>query len=446
MEFPKGIFKANDIRGLLPEITVELAEQVGRVLVQKYQAKKVLVGRDMRETSPQLAEAMIAGITAAGADVVSMGMVTTSLFNWAVTTQGVDVGVMITASHNPAEYNGIKVALADGEPVSGERLFTLMNLVVPNADVAGRVEEKEFIGEYLAYVLAAAGTLPSVKDVKLVVDYGSGMGAVTFAPLLARLGIQAVELYEEPDARFPYHEANPAKESTLIDLKAKMKEIGADFGVAIDGDGDRIGFVDSEGVTLRGDQTLALLVQAYLQDHDSAKVVVAPNHGWASADAMREAGAELIEDRIGRTFAIRKMRESGAEIGGEISSHFFFKPFRDLESIDYTFLLILLAWKRSGSTFADLVRPLRTFVNSGEVNIEVEAKDAVIARVKEVYIPQATIVNELDGIRCEFGRDWWFIVRASNTEPVIRLTVEATSEDVMRARVDELVELMTRGE
>lgn len=441
-EFSKRIFKAYDIRGLLDEVTPEIAGQVGRAAVAKLGGKTVLVGRDMRATSPQLAEAAIEGALAMGARVVDIGLTTTSMFNWAVTSQGVDIGIMVTASHNPAEYNGMKLANSTGQPISGEELYGFVLEDFTDAPERGQVETRDLLDAYLDAVLEAAGELPDFSGTKLVVDYGNGMGSYTVKPLLARLGVDVIELYPELDARFPNHEANPAKEETLVDAKNALEVNHADFAVATDGDGDRIGFIDNEGVTLRGDQTLALLAELVLSKHAGAKIVVAPNHGWASTDFMKNLGAELINERIGRTFVIRKMHETGAVLGGEISSHFFYNKFHNLESIDFTMLLVLSIWKTSGKTFAELARPLRQYVNSGEINEEIEDKAAALARIKETYAPNASVVDEIDGIRCEFGRDWWFIVRPSNTEPLLRLTVEAANEDLLQEKTNELLALM----
>lgn len=442
MEFNKEIFRAYDIRGLLDEVTPEIAHAVGVALVAKLGGKKILVGRDMRKTSPELSEALKDGVMKAGGDVIDIGLTTTSMFNWAVIAEKADLGAMITASHNPAEYNGIKVAKSDGEPISGMEMYELVkDQDAPVSDRQGTVLATEVRDNYIDAVLRAGKEL-NVAGAKLVVDYGNGMGAVTIRPLLERLGVSVTELYAEPDASFPNHEANPAKEETLVDLKKKIVETGADFGVAVDGDGDRIGFVDNEGVSLRGDQTLALLAESILRDHPGEKVVVAPNHGWAATRYIESHGGELVGDRIGRTFAIKRMRESNVAIGGEISSHFFYRDFNYLESIDYTLVLLLSIWKKSGKTFAELARPLRAFHNSGEVNFEIKNKQAALDLIKKTYAPGATVVNELDGIRCEFDDAWWFIVRPSNTEPLIRLTVEAKDEVILKEKLAELSSLL----
>ncbi|MBI1908166.1 hypothetical protein HYS28_01975 [Candidatus Uhrbacteria bacterium] len=308
--------------------------------------------------------------------------------------------------------------------------------MVPAA-TRGNVIPHDVLPSYLDACLATV-ELPDVRGTKIVIDYGNGMGATSMQPLCARLGLEVVELYAEPDARFPNHEANPAKEHTLADVKAAVVREGAAFGVALDGDADRIAFIDNEGASLRGDQTLALLAQAALKDHPGAKIIVAPNQSWTSPDAIRAAGGEPVEVAVGRSRVIKAMHNMCAVLGGELSSHFMFREFNNLEAVDFAFVRMLAIWKASGVAFADMARPLRTFANSGEVNLEVRDKAAALARVEERYAKDATAVNRLDGVRCEFGRDWWFLVRASNTEPILRLTVEATTPEAMEARRDEL--------
>lgn len=443
MDFPVSIFRANDIRGLLEEVTPELARAAGQALVSVTGAKTVVVGRDMRSTSLALEAAAIEGITSMGANVVSIGMCTTSMYNFAVVSQeGIEAGLMITASHNPPEYNGIKMARHDGLPLSGIEMREPICAggFVP-AGTPGTVTTHDILPAYLD--MCMHGVVDGVfSGVRAVVDYGNGMGAIAFRPLAARLGLNLVELYAEPDARFPNHEANPAKDETLDDLKATILREKADVGIAFDGDADRVAFVDNEGKTVRGDQMVALLSQDILRARPGGKVIVAPNMGWATTDAVTQAGGVPVEERIGRTFVIKRMRAEGAVLGGEVSSHFFFEETHGLEAVDYAAVRTLSLWKRMGGTFADFVRPLRRYANSGEVNREVHDKAAVMAAIEAKYSPAASRVNTLDGIRCEFNRDWWFIVRPSNNEPLLRLTVEATSQELMEEKRDEILSLM----
>ncbi len=454
MPFSPSVFRANDIRGLLEEITPDLARQAGKAIVVKTGAKTVVVGRDMRSTSPELLVAAIDGITSMGASVVNIGMCTTSMYNFAVASRDdIDAGLMVTASHNPPEYNGIKMAMGNGYPLSGidmkdlicETTFPSPSKGEGQGEVygAGSVAEFDLLPSYLDKCLD--GIQPDAfAGMKIVVDYGNGMGALSVRPLLERLGATFSELYAEPDARFPNHEANPAKDETLADLKAAVLRENADLGIALDGDADRVAFVDDEGRTVRGDQTLALLAREMLATRPGASVVVAPNMGWATTDMIAESGGTCVEDKVGRTLVIKAMHASGAVLGGEVSSHFFFEETSNLEAVDYAIVRVLSLLKSTGGTFADLVRPLRRYVNSGEVNREVHDKAATMAAIEAKYAPIATKTNKLDGIRCDFDRDWWFIVRPSNGEPLLRLIVEAKTEDLMKEKRDEIVALMTQ--
>lgn len=442
MLVPAHIFKKNDIRGLLAEVTPEIARQTAMATVEITDAKRVVVGQDMRSTSPSLAQAAVEGVMAMGANVLDIGQCTTSLFNFAVSSQpDVDAGLMVTASHNPAEYNGIKCAWANGLPIPGTDFLPLMTEDYSPAAQAGEVEEGKVLEEYLEFCLRAVDAR-SFVGTKVVIDYGNGMGALTVRKLAQKLGLQVVELYSEPDARFPNHEANPAKEETLVDVKAMVLRENADFGIALDGDADRVAFIDNEGMSLRGDQTLALLAAATLKHNPGAKVIVAPNQSWVTREAITTAGGECVEVMVGRTTVIRAMYDEGAILGGELSSHFMFAESHNLEAVDLAIVKILALWKESGMTFADLVRPLRVMSNSGEVNLEVHDKESALGRLEAMYVAEATVVNRLDGIRCEYNKDWWFLVRASNTEPILRLIVEAKTEEMMISKRDELVAMI----
>lgn len=442
MPIPRHIFRSYNIRGLLHEVTPEVAQKAAHALIAITGAKKVVVGRDMRQTSPELAEAAITFFLEQGVDVVDIGMCTSSMYNFAVTSRSdVGAGFMVTASHNPAEYNGIKMAHPDGLPIAGTEVLARAEdaLVVPKAK--GKREEYDILGQYLEQCLALAKA-PEVRGVKIVIDYGNGMGALSMRPLCEKLGLDVVELYPEPDARFPNHEANPAKEETLADLKKKILEVGAAFGVAIDGDADRIAFVDNEGVAVQGDLTLALMASDRLAQYPKGKILYSINASWAIDDAVRAAGGEPVPCPVGNTKIIKIMQEQKGILGGEVSSHFFFPEFHNLEAIDFAFLVVLGIWKRSGKAFADVVRPLRKYFNSQEMNYEVEDKDGAIAALQRAYEQQATKCISIDGLRYEFNRDWWILVRKSNTEPLIRVTIEAKSAELLEEKKGEVKEVL----
>lgn len=411
-------------------------------MVVKKQAKTVVVGRDMRETSPALKAAVIRGITQMGGNVVDVGMCTTSMFNFAVSsTPGVDLGVMVTASHNPADYNGIKVCLASSEPISGKELFSLVTEEFPLHASVGSIEESDILEAYLKKALSLVD-LPDLSGTSLVVDYGNGMGVLSVRPLLERLGVTIHELFPEPDARFPNHEANPAVEENLSDLKAAVKEHKADFGIALDGDVDRMKIVDEKGDSIATDLSHAFLMHDVLTQAGGGKAVVTMNISNATRDAIASAGGEVVECPVGRTNVISKMLEVDAVVGGEVSGHIMFRDFASLESIDYAILRTLALWKRRGKKMSEIAAAFDTYANSGEVNREVRDKDAVLSKLEEVYASQASQTDTTDGVRCRFKNDWWFILRKSNTEPVVRLTVEAKTRELMEQRRDEILAFM----
>jgi len=440
MAYPKKVFKAYDIRGLLEEVTEELAEDVGSALAHMTGSKTIVVGRDMRSTSPALAEAAIRGITARGVNVIDIGLCSTPIFYYAVTfLEGVQGGLMVTASHNPAEYNGIKLMDAEGMPMSGDDIYAaIQSMPEAGEGELGTVEKRDVLDAYLDRVIELAD-LPDVSRFSLAVDYGNGMGALAMQPLLKRLGITATELYAEPDATFPNHQADPVQEKNLVDVKKLINEVKPDFGVAIDGDADRIGFLDEFAETIRGDLMLALFTEDLLKEKSGAGIAVAPNQTWAIFDAVEKYGGTLVETKIGHTNVSLGMKAVEAEIGGEISSHFFFKDFGYLESPEFALCLTLKKLVNAGEALSEIVAPLRKYSNSGEVNLEIDDKAGALEALKEKYTEQASKVNLLDGVRCDFGRDWWFIVRPSNTEPLLRVTVEAKNQELMQEKVEELV-------
>ena len=439
--FPAHIFRTYDIRGLLAEVTPEIAKKVGQALVQITGAKMVIVGRDMRETSPELAKAAIDGITSMGADVLDIGMCTTPLFGYSVRNLDVQAGLMVTASHNPPEYNGIKFADKQGLPISGKTMLPEMEKDFVFEGAIGGVSSIDALAQYIEDCLKWPG-VDEFRGTKIVADFGNGMGAMTIRPLAEKLGIELVEMYAEPDARFPNHEANPAKEETLKDIQKKIVEEGADFGIALDGDADRIAFIDNEGKTLNGDLALVVFAENVLERSPKSKIVVSPNQSWTTMDTIRELGGELVESPIGRTLMIQKMVEVDCPVSGEVSSHFFFREFGCLEAPEHAFVRMLLAWKNTGMTFADFVRPLRKYANSGEVNFEIPNKEIVLELLRKTYVDQATSVNTIDGIRCDFDREWWFIARPSNNEPLLRLTIEALNQEALQNRIHEMSSLL----
>ncbi|MFH1142786.1 MAG: phosphomannomutase/phosphoglucomutase, partial [Candidatus Uhrbacteria bacterium] len=379
MQISEEVFKSYDIRSTLDQLSDELAFLVGAGLVHLTEAKIIVVGQDMRDSSPRLATAAIQGIISQGSKVVDIGMCTTTMFNFAVSNYAEhQAGLMITASHNPAEYNGFKMADATGLPLSGQAMKeVVIGKEYPAVDLLGSVEQRDVSQDYINRLFELL-QMPSLQGMKVVVDAGNGMGGLLLPKIFERLDCQMIPMYFEPDGTFPNHEANPAKEETLVDLQNKIKEVGADIGAAFDGDGDRVGFVDQQGKNIRGDILLGLLATEYLASHPGGKVTNSPNMSWIPRDAVLAAGGEVVNSPVGRTHVIKKMRETGAVLGGEVSCHFFFKEFQALESSEFAMLLILKMMAEQKKPLSEIIAPYLKYFGSGEINFKVEDKQGLI--------------------------------------------------------------------
>jgi phosphomannomutase len=459
-QFPEEIFRAYDIRGTEDQLSDELAKRTALALVKVTGARRVVLGRDMRPSSPRLASSAGQAFISAGVDVVDIGLCTTSLFNFAVAHFSEhEAGLMVTASHNPAAYNGIKTASGDGSPISGEQLKPLVMketfLEKSKNGKSGEAKSLNFVQPYLDYCFEKAGRLTtgSLKPLQVVVDAGNGVGAVTLVPLFERLKafhVRMTPLFFEPDGAFPNHEANPVKEETLKALKRRIKEEKADLGIALDGDGDRVGFVDERGEFIRGDILLALLAAERItsrRQQDSSpclvppRVVFCPNASWAVNDAVKAAGGVPLHAKVGRTIA-KKMKEVGAVLGGEPSCHFYYDDFHYLESVDYTILLVLKRLLLSQLPLSQIIAPHRMYATTGEINVPFTGDKAGILRVfEERYRPLSRLQSNLDGWRFEFD-GWWFNIRPSNTEPLMRLTIEAKTPEVLEEKRRELTAIL----
>lgn len=447
MGIPKQVFKSYDIRGLSPgEIDVELARLLGRAVVTQTGAQTVLVGRDMRATTPELAAALVAGITEQGADVVDMGLTTTPMFYFATATAEADAGVMVTASHNPVEYNGFKLCRGDASPIgSGSGMEEIRDAVLagnfPDAARPGTVREIALRDAYIDKVLSLVPDAAQAK-MTVAVDTGNGMAGHVVPALFAKLpDVRFEGLYLDLDGTFPNHEANPIKEETLADLKAAVKKNGAAIGIAYDGDADRVGFVDDQGETIPGDLVAALVAPELLGKNPGGTVLSDVRCSWVVAEEVAKAGGKHVMSRVGHAHIKRQMKDLGAVFAGELSSHFYFRDFFGVECADGVALILIDLIRRSGKPLSELVRPLRRYAQSGEINFEVEDKTGAIARIRAAYAPGAAQIIEIDGLRIEHD-DWWCSVRASNTEPVLRLNVEGKGRVKMEEMRDALSALI----
>lgn len=451
MQVAQHIFKAYDIRGLADtELSAELAYRLGRAFVVFLRnhnlikpGQAVVVGKDMRLTSPALQQALMQGVSDEKVEVVDIGLVSTPLFNFACANYPEHAGgVMVTASHNPAKYNGFKMTLGDGLPVGeafgmGEIKELVMNSTVDYQDSADKIfSKKEVLDDYLEKIFAIV-PLQSIRPMKLVIDAGNGMAKVTFTEMLKKLQVEVEYLFLEPDGNFPNHEANPLKVETLKDLQKKVVEIGADFGFALDGDADRVGLVDEKGQVVDASFVGALIGLEVLKTHPGARMLYDVRSSMVVSELWQAQGGVPEMCKVGHANIKKALKETGGAFASELSLHLYYKDTFDVESTDLSLLYVLQMLSREEKPLSELVAPLKKYFHSGEINFEVEDKLGAVNRVEEAYNKQAQEISYLDGLWMKF--DWgWVSVRLSNTEPVVRLNLEAISEDVMKEKIKEI--------
>ena len=441
-----NMFKAYDVRGLYPsEVNEDAARLIGRGFVAYLEAKRIAVGRDMRLSSPSVAAAFIAGARAQGCDVVDYGMLATDMLYFAVARDGLDGGVQITASHNPKEYNGIKMVRKEAFPLSGDAgIGDIRDMIVngtlpPPAAVPGTLTTKAVLDDYVTHVMSFIDE-SIVKPFNVVLDGGSGMAGMVAPRLFERLPCRLTTLCFDVDGTFPNHEANPLIEENRQDITARVLQEKADIGIAWDGDADRCFFIDGAGEFIAGDFITALLAEAFLIKHPGAKIVYDVRASYAVKDVVARYGGEALMNRVGHAFFKRRMREEGAIFGGEVTGHYYFRDNFYADNGFIPALLILELMSRKGQTLRELLQPLRErYFISGEVNTRVNDMSLVQAKLDGLaarYTDGATYT--LDGFSAEFP-GWHFNVRGSNTEPMLRLNLEATTQQAMEEKRDEVL-------
>jgi len=448
MSINSSIFKAYDIRGIYPkDLNEEVAYLVGRAVVVLTGAKTVVVGYDARFSSDSLVSAVMKGVTEQGANAVNIGLATTPMLNFAVAEyREHEAGIMVTASHNPKEYNGLKLCYENALPI-GENtgMADLKKLVMEgkfSSAPAGKIIKKEILDAYVKKVLSLVD-LEKIKPLKIVVDTGNAVGAIPLPEIFKKLPCKFIPLYFELDGNFPNHEANPLKEETLVDLKKKVLEEGADLGVAIDGDADRIGFVDEKGETVRADLILTLIAKKLLEEKPGELILYDVRSSRVVREEVESAGGRAEMCRVGHALIKKQMLDNGALLGGEFSSHFYYRDFYKVESGDLTMLKLLEIISQSEKSFSEIVAPLLRYYHSGEINFEVSDKAGKMKELEDKYADGAKEISHLDGIRLDFT-DWWFNVRPSNTEPLLRLNLEAKTKELMEQKKKELTEIISK--
>ena len=446
MPIDPSIFKAYDVRGLYPsEIDEAAAHDIGRGFVAYLGAKRIGVSRDMRLSSPALAAAFIEGARKQGADVVDYGLCGTDMIYFAVARDGLDGGAQITASHNPKAYNGIKMVRQGAFPLSGDagigdiRDMIAKGTLPPPAAHSGRVELRDLLPAYVDKVLSFID--PAViKPFNVVLDAGSGMAGVVAPRLFDRLPCRTTRLCFEVDGTFPNHEANPLLEENRRDIVERVVQDGADIGIAWDGDADRCFFIDGTGEFIAGDFVTALLAEAALLKSPGAKIVYDVRASYAVKDIVAAHGGTALMNRVGHAFIKRRMREEDAAFGGEVTGHYYFRDFHYADNGFIPALLILELMSRKNQTLHELLAPLRAkYFISGEINTRVADVSRVANRLQALadrYRDGHTYT--LDGFSAEYP-DWHFNVRGSNTEPMLRLNLEAKTPALMEQKRDEVL-------
>lgn len=436
----KTIFKAYDIRGTYPEqINEEIAEKIGRAFVSFLNPKKVVIGRDMRLHSQSLFDVLVKGITEQGADVIDIGMCSTPISYFANGFLKADASIMITASHNNKRWNGFKLCRANTVPVSSANGIKDIERIVQNCSwgkyngISGKVSHIDMTRKYGNHIKSFSRL---DRKLKVVTDFANSVGSIEIAGIRDLFDI--IPMYEELDGSLPNHEANPLVTETLDALCRKVKETGADFGAGFDGDADRCGFVDEKGNIIPMDLITALIAKdilssgpaTILYDLRSSKVV---------KESIESNGGKALMCRVGHAFIKTQMRETGAVFAGELSGHYYFKENYTAESQALAFLLLANLICKSGKKLSELVAPLKKYFASGEINSHVSNMPFLINKIKSVY--KDGKVFELDGVTVEYP-DWWFNMRGSNTELLVRLNVEADTKEKMIQKRDELLSLI----
>ncbi len=439
-----GIFKAYDIRGIYgTDLTDEIAFKIGRAVATFLKPKKFVIGHDMRPHSTPLFEAMAKGLTMQGVDVINIGLASTPMSYHANGKLGADGSAIITASHNPGEWNGMKICREKAIPISGATGIADIERIVNEeafdepAATPGTVTEYDIKPEYFAHIRSFADLK---KPLKVVIDYANGMGILEGGVFTDDM-FSIDPMYDELDGTFPNHEANPLDLHTLENISARLKAGGYDFGVAFDGDADRAGFLDENGDVVSMDMITALIAEALLEKQPGSPIFYDLRSSWAVKEVIEESGGKPMMSRVGHAFIKAQMREADAVFAGELSGHYYFKDNYYTESSSLAAIYVANLISETGKPLSELVKPIRRYFASGEINSEVADVEAAFARLNEKFSDAKTY--QLDGVSFEY-EDWWFNVRSSNTEPLVRLNLEAKTPEKMAEKRDEVLAIIRK--
>jgi len=440
------VFKAYDIRGIYPsEIDEAGAYAIGRGYVEQFEPRRVAVGRDMRLSGPAMQAEVMRGAADAGAQVLDLGLIGTEMLYFAVGELGLDGGIVVTASHNPKAYTGMKIVRRGALPVGGESgLLDVRDRALAGArertGPAGTVTPYDVWPAYVDRVTSFVD-VSALRPLRVVIDAANGMAGAMLPPVLERLPVEVVRCFFEPDGSFPNHEPNPLLPENREFIVAKTLEEGADLGVAFDGDADRCFFVDDAGEFVPGDFATALFAKSVLAKEPGARIIYDVRASWAVPHTITDAGGVPLINRVGHAYIKHRMRKEDAAFAGEVSGHYYFRDFSQADSGVVPFLMMLEVVSKAGRPLSELLRPFReTYFITGELNTPVADVALKLQELKE-HFGAGGRVTHLDGLSVDFD-DWHFNVRPSNTEPLLRLNLEARTREQMEAKRDEVLALI----
>lgn len=440
MEISPKIFKAYDIRGAYPdEINREAAYSIGLALAVYFEKEEaVVVGYDMRESSEALFQALSEGLTDGGKDVISIGLAGTEVLYFAVGKYEIP-GVMITASHLGGEYNGMKICRSNNVPLGGGSGLDEIKQIIENqdfkkADRKGEIKTENILNRYVDHVLDFID-VSKIKPLKLVADAGNGMAGKVLPLVLEKLPCRAVSMYFNLDSDFPNHEPDPLVKENLKDLQTKVKEVSADLGVAFDGDGDRVFFIDENSGVVSGSLSLALFAKKILEKHSGEKVIYNAVCGRIVPETIRQNGGEPICEKVGHAFIKDRMNRTDAVLAGEHSGHYYFRHNFKADSGILALLLMLEIISEKQKPLSEILEPYLKYASISETNFEVDDKTKTLQKIEELYSDGE--ISHLDGLTVNYS-DWWFNLRPSNTEPVLRLNMEAEGEELLEEKFEEI--------
>ena len=438
-----GIFKAYDIRGIYPtEINEDIAHKIGIAISQFLGKGTVVVGRDMRTSSLSLFQHLSSGLNEGGLDIIDIGLVTTPMISFATAHYHYDGGMMITASHNSKEYNGLKICKRNAHPVSYETGIGEIEkkIQAPSKSTVrhkkGKIYTKDVFDDYVQHVLRFS---KKVKKLKVVVDAGNGMGGVIAPKLFKFLPCDMIPLYFELDGTFPHHDANPLEPENMQDLIKEVLKHKADLGVAFDGDADRVMFVDNEGQIVSADIATALIAKEFLKHHPGETILHDLRSSWIVKEEIEKLGGKAKMCRVGHAFIKQALREMNGIFAGELSGHYYFRDNFFADSAAIALVMMLNVISEEDKPFAKIIAPLKRYHSTGELNSKVKDPDQLMNKIEKKYAHGNVL--HLDGLSVEFD-DWWFNLRKSNTEPLLRLNVEAKTSELLKEKSKEILDII----